>query len=101
MTAKEMFKKVENYNKLGEELNREKIEVVFDYYITETAHTESVFKTFKEWRKQIKKEYHEFAFKALCEFDGYKFNEIAHVPVTYFEGTPNEQKDTIEVVFKA
>ena len=30
MTAKELFKKVENYNKLGEELNREKIEVVFN-----------------------------------------------------------------------
>ena len=99
MTAKEMFKKVEQYNKIGEEIGREKVEIRFDYHITETVHTDEAFATFKEWRKHIKKTYHEFAFAALVDFDGYEFNKTVNVPVKYFAGTTYEADDKIAVSF--
>lgn len=101
MTAKEMFKKVEQYNKIGEEIGRDGVKVTFEWHITPSVKVKQDFVTFKEWRKTMKRDYHEFAFKALCEFDKYNFNEEVDVKVDYiFAGINEVQTDTLKVAFR-
>lgn len=101
MTAKEIFKKVEQYNRIGEEIGREKVSVTFDWNITPNVKASHNFETFKEWRKTMKKDYHDFAFKALCDFGEYEFNKAKDVQVEYIcEGIDTVQTDILTVAFR-